>query len=330
MSENYYEILGVARDADIRVIQDAAQARLQDLKLRMQDRRMNEANARAEAQKTKEIFAVLKDPAQREAYDRTLPPLPVENPYRAPSADLEQKNRADANIGGNLEDAVNGNYQLEFRAIFTQAWESTYGFKGQMWLAILVMWMMFFGLLVGLGFIASLSAGANVFMQVGQIFVNIISYPLTAGLIMMGIRRAAELDVSFMEVFNYFAYTLKLLVAAIIMSFFIALPIVLAISASQHSPFGAILALPAIYLFPAYFFTFPLLTEKKLGIWAALECSRKAVTHHWLSVVLIYLGMVLIFFISIIPLGIGLIWTMPMMFTLHGVMYRTIFGVSQD
>jgi hypothetical protein len=34
-----------------------------------------------------------------------------------------------------------------------------------------------------------------------------------------------------------------------------------------------------------------------------------------------------IMMISMIPLGIGLIWTVPMFIVAQGILYRTIFGV---
>ncbi len=38
--------------------------------------------------------------------------------------------------------------------------------------------------------------------------------------------------------------------------------------------------------------------------------------------------MIIILSISIIPLGIGLIWTVPMMFNMNGILYRIMFGVE--
>jgi uncharacterized membrane protein len=334
VSQNYYEILGVERDADISTIQTAAEARLQALKLLMHEKRMPEANARAEAQELKKIFALLKDPLQRQNYDNTLPPLvkeiSEENPYLAPSVDLDEK-RPSRNSGGTIEDAILGQYQLNFMEMFAQTWELTYGVKRHIWLGLAVIWIILIGIIALVtSTITSSGETEMVLMQVLQLLINILSYPLTAGLMMIGIRRAAELDFSFMEIFNYFSYTFKLLVATLIMSAFIAVPLLLALGLSENTPFAALLALPALYLFPAYFFTFPLITEKNMGIWDALEVSRQAVTRHWFSVTLIYLAMLVLVFISIIPFGLGLIWTVPMMFALHGAMYRTIFGVSMD
>jgi uncharacterized membrane protein len=38
----------------------------------------------------------------------------------------------------------------------------------------------------------------------------------------------------------------------------------------------------------------------------------------------------LIVMVSMIPLGIGLIWTLPMMMIAYGIIYRNMFGVRDE
>ena len=59
----------------------------------------------------------------------------------------------------------------------------------------------------------------------------------------------------------------------------------------------------------------------------ALEASRKAITQHWFKVFGLFLLLGLIVMVSAIPLGIGLVWSIPLMVVAMGVLYRTIFGV---
>ena len=67
--------------------------------------------------------------------------------------------------------------------------------------------------------------------------------------------------------------------------------------------------------------------ERGLTPWQALEASRKAITQHWFKVFGLFLLLGLITLISAIPLGIGLVWTIPLFVIAMGVLYRTIFGV---
>ena len=89
-----------------------------------------------------------------------------------------------------------------------------------------------------------------------------------------------------------------------------------------------LLIIPGIYLSIAYMFALPLIVEKNMDFWQAMETSRKAVTQHWFKLFFTGVLMVIIYLISTIPLGLGLIWTIPMFVALHGVLYRRIFGID--
>jgi uncharacterized membrane protein len=72
--------------------------------------------------------------------------------------------------------------------------------------------------------------------------------------------------------------------------------------------------------------TIPLIVDRGLSPWQAMEMSRKAVHKIWWKVMGIFCLMLLIFMISFIPVGIGLIWTWPMSIMVAGVMYKHLFG----
>ncbi|MNG14005.1 hypothetical protein D3C84_977260 [compost metagenome] len=69
------------------------------------------------------------------------------------------------------------------------------------------------------------------------------------------------------------------------------------------------------------------MVERGLSPWQALEASRKAITQHWFKVFGLCLLLGLITMVSAIPLGIGLVWSIPLFVIAMGVLYRTIFGV---
>ncbi len=85
--------------------------------------------------------------------------------------------------------------------------------------------------------------------------------------------------------------------------------------------------LPGLYLMVAWSMTFPLIVDRRLGIWKAMETSRRAVTRHWFKVfALLFILMPLLVLVSLIPFGLGLFWTLPMTFVLAGVIYCAVFG----
>ncbi len=131
---------------------------------------------------------------------------------------------------------------------------------------------------------------------------------------MIGIRRAADQPISFNDIFSHFGRTVPLVITAIVSMLLIYLGMFL-------------LIIPGMYLAIAYMLAIPLVVERGLTPWQALEASRKAITQHWFKVFGLFLLLGLITAISAIPLGIGLVWTIPLFVIAMGVLYRTIFGV---
>lgn len=173
--------------------------------------------------------------------------------------------------------------------------------------------------LTGLGSLLGINETSGLGMATAlivQLAITAIIYPFLAGIVMMGVRRSVDLPISYNEVFAYFAYALPLVIAAVLMSLLMMLGFIL-------------LVIPGIYLAVAYIFTVPLIADKNLGAWEAMETSRSAVTRHWFKIFFTLVIMGLIFMVSLIPLGLGLIWAYPMMVSVMGVMYRETFGVSQ-
>ncbi len=223
--------------------------------------------------------------------------------------------------GGSVEGAVAGNYDFTIGAVIQEAWARTNGLKGPFWGGAILL----FAGLVAVSFVLGLvlggdhmSAGGSMLVpMLSQLLVMIVLYPCMAGIFMMGVRRSVDQPISFQMLFGYFPYLVPLVIAGILMTILMMLGFVL-------------LIIPGIYLAVAYGFTIPLIVEKNLGAWEAMETSRKAVTRHWFKIFFLYLVMTLIFAISIIPLGIGIIWTYPMFVAMIGVIYREMFGVTID
>ena len=87
-----------------------------------------------------------------------------------------------------------------------------------------------------------------------------------------------------------------------------------------------LLVLPGIYLSVAYSFAPFLIVEKNMGVWEALETSRKAITAYWWR----YFGLMIVALILIvigsIPLLIGLFWLLPIVAIATGEVFAKTFG----
>jgi uncharacterized membrane protein len=148
-----------------------------------------------------------------------------------------------------------------------------------------------------------------------QLVLALIVYPMSAGILMMGIHQVSGKPVSIGMMFGYFDQTLRLFLLYIVMMIMVTIGFIL-------------LILPGIYLAVAYAMALPLLIEKKMGVWEALETSRKALSKRWFTVFGLFILLGILVALSALPLGIGLIWTIPLSVTVMGVVYKTVFGVN--
>ncbi len=151
---------------------------------------------------------------------------------------------------------------------------------------------------------------------VSQIVIGLVSYPLSAGMTMLGIKRSVGEPANAFMIFDYYSKTISIFLLYVLMMILIFIGLIL-------------LILPGIYLMVAYSMAMPLLVEKNMGIWEALETSRKRINKCWFEMLVLYILMIVLFIVAALPLGIGLIWAVPFAIVLMAVVYRNLFGVGQ-
>ncbi len=90
-------------------------------------------------------------------------------------------------------------------------------------------------------------------------------------------------------------------------------------------PVLAICAIPAIYLSVSWKFTLPLIIDKQLGFWAAMQTSRRQVGKHWWQVfgLLILIG--LLNMAGMLLCCVGMLFTFPIGIAALMFAYETIF-----
>ncbi len=243
------------------------------------------------------------------------PPPGVEIPGRTRGAESESGAQETAAPTGAGTD-----YDFTIGAILKEAWQKTKGVKGPLWGGLLMILLALMVIGTVLGFLARMlsSGGSSVAIAAAlQITLTIAMYPLMAGIMMIGIRRAVDLPVNWQLAFGYFSFLLPIVISVFLTGIITSLGFML-------------LIIPGIYLSLAYMLTIPLIVDKGMGPWQAMEASRKAISKHWFKIFGLYFVMALIYMVSMIPLGLGVIWTMPMFIMVTGILYREIFGVSEQ
>ncbi len=87
-----------------------------------------------------------------------------------------------------------------------------------------------------------------------------------------------------------------------------------------------LLILPGIYLVVGYAFTLPLIVDRGMPAWAAMELSRTTVHRHWWSVFGLLLAQAALIVLGALAAGIGLVFAMPFCTAALMVAYEELFG----
>jgi hypothetical protein len=245
--------------------------------------------------------------------------------YASPAADLDNVHYDDAY--GSLERGIAGDYQFSIGDTISEAWERTRGAKLTFNLAFLL-YFVIYAVIVG---ITTFALGGLVTMNPGetpgagfflgsllqQLIVVSLTMPLGLGLFLLGLRRAVDAPISPMRILGHYDRTLPLLATYVVMTLLLFIGFLL-------------LVIPGIYLMVAFALAMPLVVEKRLGPWEALSASRKAIGKRWFAALGFGLALTVINVIAALPLGIGLIWTLPFSVIAGGVFYRNVFGCEAD
>ena len=84
--------------------------------------------------------------------------------------------------------------------------------------------------------------------------------------------------------------------------------------------------IPGYYLAVAWYFALPLVIDRKMNFWEAMELSRKVVNKHWFLVFALTLVAGLLAISGVIACCIGIFVTMPLGFVALMYAYEDIFG----
>lgn len=226
------------------------------------------------------------------------------NPYQTPQSNLQEQQPVH----------FQSNPNWDIGDVFKEAWQLTSGFKATLWGALLI--YVAITIVISLPF-ELIGKDSLVMMLISQIIVGLVTYPLYAGMTMLGIKRSVGAATNAFMIFDYYSKIITIFVLYLVMMILIMIGFVL-------------LIIPGIYLAVAYSLAIPLLVEKNMGIWEALEASRKTINKCWFKVFGLYLAVVVLLLLAAIPLGIGLIWAVPLANLVVGVVYRNLFSVGQN
>jgi len=228
---------------------------------------------------------------------------------------------------------TNPHYQLPIEETLKTAWHKVSGSKSTFWIAIIIVFFIMFAL----GAISALLP-----KQIGAIFniaIQIVSYLLQMGLIYIGIKRAQDLPLSFGLMFRAFngGIALKLIGLYFLQAIILFIPVLcciigLFLTATTSQSYNTLLAiilfsigiLSSFYLGIRLMLSMAFVIDTETGPVNAVRLSFQATQCNFWHLLLIMLIQSLIIIVSAIPLGIGLIWTLPFALINYGVIYKSL------
>ena len=220
---------------------------------------------------------------------------------------------------GSVEKALAGNYQIAIGDVIKEAWGRVSGNKGTIWLAVLiylVAFMVLSGVMVALmGSTVDANNSPNPMGGLGHMLVTLLITPLWVGITFVGVAIASDKPANSASIVKWYGTIFRLFFTYLLMGVMILLGTLL-------------LVLPGIYLLVAYQMALPLVADKNMKPWEALETSRKAVTHKWFTFFGLYLVASIAMMVSMMLVGIPMIWLLPTFVIGSGILYRNTFGVE--
>ena len=167
------------------------------------------------------------------------------------------------------------------------------------------------GVLIGatvLGWIVSI--GLSIVPVLGWV----VGFVILGGLDYMFLRRIRGQDVEVGDVFAGFNLAfINLSLAGLVKTVLILVGCLLCI-------------LPGIYLGVGYVFALPLVIDKKMEFWPAMEVSRRVVHEHWWSVFALVIVLAIVAFLGSLMCIVGLIITVPLASAAFMYVYEDLFG----
>ncbi|HHF3128665.1 hypothetical protein [Vibrio alginolyticus] len=236
----------------------------------------------------------------------------------------------DFNLGGSVERALSGNYELKAGAVFNEAWRATIQHFLSFSPAIIVLLFVQLGIfyialklqLGDLTVILDAFENPESFTNdiVSSIYVanfsyEVISAPIYAGISLMAMSHIAGLKTKLRHVGKGLQFTIPVILATLM-------------SLMLQGVVGMIFPLLSLYLSLAFSHSILLICEKRVPPMKALLLSLRAINKKIFVVAGLYLGVMLMFIIAAMFYGIGLIFVLPFFFHLKGILYREMFGIK--
>jgi hypothetical protein len=237
-------------------------------------------------------------------------------------------------------------YLLPIGDTVSSAWDKVKGSKKTFWAAIGITVLIGFAI----GFISGLLSNysdiaAGIVNFIGQVVTTL----LQMGLLYLGILRGRDAPINFKMMFRAFetpiilriigVYIIQFLIFLPVSIIFVFLPIIvyggeignvlssgLTLSNFLLIAWFVIGALVAIFITLRLMLSMGFVVDQGVNSWSAVKKSFKATRCNELRLLGILVFQIVMIILGVIPLLIGLIWTLPFVLIIYGVTYRKLLA----
>lgn len=230
-------------------------------------------------------------------------------------------------IGGSLEQSLNKGYRLDLKGVIQEGWQQTRRTGFGLLLAIVgvtAIWILLSNMVL-VPYIGD-DSQMNVAMVL-SLLITVIMAPMTSALDMLGLQQSVGVRARASQVFDFFRHFVRLGMLSLLGS----------LLTSLFGPLFELIGLPVMFSFipsaligMGLLFTVPLVLERGMTPPQAIVVSLKIFLRGWPSLVLFHGVMAALFFVALIPMGLGLIWVAPLYFNCKGILYRDLCGVAVE
>lgn len=237
-------------------------------------------------------------------------------------------------VGGNIERALKGDYQINVAQVLKEAWHQTQASRSSINLGLCMVLLL--GMLVSMLVSQSLGGFETVLgdpqlIMILNVVVTLAVWPFLAGVEMMGVLHAAGMKTQPKLIFAFLKRASWVSICALLSSVLVSIGLQLFV-------------LPGVFLAVALSLVIPLVVEKRMTVLSALVLSVKALRFQWHKLLLIYAALMMALTLLVLPLIalaesslsigaivlfiFGLSYLAPMFYNCKGILYREIFGLQ--
>jgi uncharacterized membrane protein len=135
---------------------------------------------------------------------------------------------------------------------------------------------------------------------------------MTAGIYTGALKTLRGENAVFADLLGGLPYAMPLIIANLIIMLFTGIGLVL-------------LVIPGLIVGILYSLTIPLIIDRRMDFWPAMEASRQIVWDNLGRFILLLLAFVGLLILGLIPVGLGLLVVVPLMFCTSTVIYTRLF-----